>query len=163
MPRIKALLDFVRTTPGDLLVRANAVYAGLYDSKASHHPSPPSSMIQNRRSEPETQSSRLAVSCIPIILGDRFSGLVAIQPGHTLVTDGIYSIIRHPSYLGLFLVSLGWVLAFRSGVGLVLTACLIPPLLARIRAEEALLLDQFGDEYRTYRSRTSSRLIPGIY
>jgi hypothetical protein len=33
MPRIKALLDFVRTTPGDLLIRANAVYAGLHDSK----------------------------------------------------------------------------------------------------------------------------------
>ena len=96
------------------------------------------------------------------ILGDRFSGLVAIQPAHTLVTNGIYRVIRHPSYLGLFLVSLGWVLAFRSGVGLLVTACLIPPLVARIRAEEALLLDQFGDEYRAYRSRTS-RLIPGIY
>ena len=96
------------------------------------------------------------------ILGDRFSGLVAIQPGHTLVTNGIYSVIRHPSYLGLLLISLGWVLAFRSGAGLLLTACLIPPLLARIRAEEALLLEQFGDEYRAYRSRTS-RLIPGIY
>jgi protein-S-isoprenylcysteine O-methyltransferase Ste14 len=104
-----------------------------------------------------------ALRILPVfILKDRFSGLVAIQPGHTLVTDGIYSVIRHPSYLGLFLVSLGWVLAFRSIVGLILTACLIPPLLARIRAEEALLLDQFGDEYRAYRSRTS-RLIPGIY
>jgi protein-S-isoprenylcysteine O-methyltransferase Ste14 len=100
---------------------------------------------------------------VPVfILGDRFSGLVAIQPGHTLVTNGIYSVIRHPSYLGLLLVSLGWVLAFRSGAGLLLTACLIPPLLARIRAEEALLLQQFGDEYQAYRSRTS-RLIPGIY
>jgi protein-S-isoprenylcysteine O-methyltransferase Ste14 len=104
-----------------------------------------------------------ALRILPVfILGDRFSGLVAIQPGHTLVTKGIYSVIRHPSYLGLFLVSLGWGLAFRSGVGLVLTACLIPPLLGRIRAEEALLLDQFGDEYRAYRSRTS-RLIPGVY
>jgi len=96
------------------------------------------------------------------VLGDRFSGLVAIQPGHTLVTDGIYSVVRHPSYLGLFLVSLGWALAFRSGAGVLLTACLIPPLVARIRAEEALLEDQFGDEDRAYRARTS-RLIPGIY
>src|SRR5262249_50790355 len=47
-----------------------------------------------------------ALRILPVfILGDRFSGLVAIQPGHTLVTDGIYSVIRHPSYLGLFLVS----------------------------------------------------------
>jgi protein-S-isoprenylcysteine O-methyltransferase Ste14 len=44
------------------------------------------------------------------------SGLVAIQPGHTLVTTGMYRIIRHPSYLGLLVNSLGWALAFRSGL-----------------------------------------------
>ena len=96
------------------------------------------------------------------VLGHRFSGLVAIQPGHTLVTNGIYGRIRHPSYLGLLVNSLGWALAFRSGVGVLLTALLIPPLLARIRAEEALLHAQFGAEYDAYRSRTS-RLIPWLY
>jgi protein-S-isoprenylcysteine O-methyltransferase Ste14 len=96
------------------------------------------------------------------VLGHRFSGLVAIQPGHTLVTNGIYGHIRHPSYLGLLVNSLGWALAFRSGVGVLLMALLIPPLLARIRAEEALLHAQFGAEYDAYRSRTS-RLIPWLY
>jgi protein-S-isoprenylcysteine O-methyltransferase Ste14 len=96
------------------------------------------------------------------VLGYRFSGLVAIQPGHTLVTSGVYSVIRHPSYLGLLVGSVGWALAFRSGVGLLLTALLIPPLVARIRAEERLLRAQFGDEYDAYRSRTS-RLVPGLY
>jgi protein-S-isoprenylcysteine O-methyltransferase Ste14 len=96
------------------------------------------------------------------VLGRRFSGLVAIQPGHTLVTHGVYSVIRHPSYLGLLVGSLGWALAFRAGVGVLLTALTIPPLVARIRAEERLLHTQFGDEYDAYRSRTS-RLLPGIY
>ena len=96
------------------------------------------------------------------VLGHRFSGLVAIQPGHTLVTGGIYSVIRHPSYLGLLVNSLGWGLAFRSGVGVLLTAITIVPILARIRAEEALLRSQFGAEYDAYRSRTS-RLLPGIF
>ena len=96
------------------------------------------------------------------VLGRRFSGLVAIQPGHALVTSGIYRVIRHPSYLGLIINSLGWALAFRSGVGLLLTALIVPPLLARIRAEEALLRSQFGAEYDAYRSRTT-RLLPGIY
>jgi protein-S-isoprenylcysteine O-methyltransferase Ste14 len=96
------------------------------------------------------------------VLGRRFSGLVAIQPGHTLVTGGIYRHVRHPSYLGLLVNSLGWAFAFRSGVGLLLTALLIPPLLARIHAEEQLLGAQFGDEYEAYRARTS-RLIPGLY
>ena len=96
------------------------------------------------------------------VLGRRFSGLVAIQPGHELVTSGVYRVIRHPSYLGLLVNSLGWALAFRSGVGVLLTVLLIPPLLARIHAEERLLRTQFGGEYDAYCNRTS-RLIPGLY
>jgi len=96
------------------------------------------------------------------VLGNRFSGLVAIQPGHRLVTNGVYGVIRHPSYLGLLVSSLGWGLAFRAGVGVLLAALLIPPLLARIGAEERLLRSQFGAEYDAYRARTS-RLMPGLY
>ena len=72
------------------------------------------------------------------VLGQRFSGLVAIQSGHTLVTNGVYGIVRHPSYLGLFINSLGWSLAFRSGVGVILTLLFVPPLVCRINAEEDL-------------------------
>jgi len=43
-----------------------------------------------------------------------------------------------------------------------LAALLVPPLLARIKAEERLLRSQFGAEYDAYRERTS-RLIPGLY
>src|SRR5206468_2368627 len=96
------------------------------------------------------------------VLGNRFSGLVAIQPGHTLVTSGLYNVIRHPSYLGLLVNSLGWGLAFRSGGGVLITALMMLPILARIRAEENLLHSQFGDEYRAYCARTS-RMIPGLY
>jgi protein-S-isoprenylcysteine O-methyltransferase Ste14 len=96
------------------------------------------------------------------VLGRRFSGLVAIQPGHRLVTSGVYGLIRHPSYAGLVINAAGWALAFRSGVGLVLTAAFLIPLIARIRAEEALLGSQFGAEYEAYRRRTW-RLIPFLY
>jgi protein-S-isoprenylcysteine O-methyltransferase Ste14 len=96
------------------------------------------------------------------VLGNRFSGLVAIQPGHTLVTSGVYGVIRHPSYLGLLINSLGWSLAFRSGVGVFLTSLLILPLITRIDAEENLLRAEFGDAYDVYCSNTW-RLIPGIY
>jgi protein-S-isoprenylcysteine O-methyltransferase Ste14 len=96
------------------------------------------------------------------VLGRRFSGLVAIQPGHTLVTNGVYRVIRHPSYLGLLVNSLGWALAFRSGIGVLLTALAVVPLIARIRAEERLLRSQFGGEYDAYCGRTW-RLIPGLF
>ncbi len=96
------------------------------------------------------------------VLGNRFSGLVAIQPGHTLVTTGIYGMIRNPSYLGLLVNALGWALAFRSGVGVVLAVLLIPPLVARINSEERLLRAEFGAEYDNYFARTW-RLIPWVY
>ena len=96
------------------------------------------------------------------VLGNRFSGLVAIQPGHRLVTTGIYGAIRHPSYLGLLINVLGWALAFRSGVGVLIALLLIVPVIGRMRAEERLLRMQFGSEYDAYRARTS-RLFPGVY
>lgn len=95
------------------------------------------------------------------VLGRRFSGLVAIQPGHTLVTTGIYAVIRHPSYAGLLVNLFGWALAFRSLAGVLLTAITVLPILARIRAEEALLRSQFGAEYDAYCLRTP-RLIPSF-
>ena len=96
------------------------------------------------------------------VLGRRFSGLVAIQPEHTLVTTGVYAIIRHPSYLGMLVNALGWSLAFRGGVGLILLALTFVPVIGRIHAEEALLRRQFGDAYDVYCRRTA-RLLPGIY
>ncbi|MGF6667693.1 methyltransferase family protein [Pseudomonas fluorescens] len=96
------------------------------------------------------------------VLGRRFSGLVAIQPGHRLVTDGIYQRLRNPSYLGLVINAVGWALAFRSLVGLLLAALTLIPLIARIHSEEALLRGQFGAEYDAYCAR-SWRLLPGVY
>ncbi|MBV9303045.1 MAG: isoprenylcysteine carboxylmethyltransferase family protein [Acidobacteriaceae bacterium] len=96
------------------------------------------------------------------VLGPRFSGLVAIQKDHTLVTTGIYGRIRNPSYFGLLIASFGWALTFRAGLGVVIAALLLIPLLARIRSEERLLAEQFGAEYESYRARTW-RLLPGIF
>jgi protein-S-isoprenylcysteine O-methyltransferase Ste14 len=96
------------------------------------------------------------------VLGRRFSGLVAIQEGHTLVTDGIYSHVRNPSYLGLLVNMLGWSLTFRSGVGVIIVVLTLLVLLARMSSEERLLHEHFGAEYEAYCARTA-RLIPWIY
>jgi protein-S-isoprenylcysteine O-methyltransferase Ste14 len=96
------------------------------------------------------------------VLGRRFSGLVAIQEHHMLVTGGIYSRIRNPSYLGLIVNMLGWALTFRAGVGVLLTGLTIPILIARITSEERLLREHFGAEYDTYCTHTW-RLIPWVY
>jgi protein-S-isoprenylcysteine O-methyltransferase Ste14 len=95
-------------------------------------------------------------------LGRRFSGLVAIQKNHTLVTDGIFGVVRNPSYLGLIVSMFGWGLAFRSILGVVLAALFIPILIGRIRSEERLLAGHFGEAYDAYRARTW-RLLPYLY
>lgn len=96
------------------------------------------------------------------VLGRRFSRLVAIQEGHTLVTTGIYGRIRNPSYLGLLINMLGWALVFRSGVGIVICGLTLVMLIARIGSEERLLREYFGAEFEEYCSRTK-RLIPWVY
>ena len=104
-----------------------------------------------------------ALRLYPIfVLGRRFSGLVAIQEGHTLVTDDIYRYVRNPSYLGLLINMLGWALTFRSGVGMVIVLLVLLVLLARMSSEEHLLREHFGTEYDAYCARTA-RLIPWVY
>ncbi|MGP0063168.1 MAG: methyltransferase family protein [Isosphaeraceae bacterium] len=95
-------------------------------------------------------------------LGRRFSGLVAIQEGHELETSGFYRVIRHPSYLGLLLLLVGWALVFRSAIGVLVSLLLIPPLVARMNSEEALLESEFGERYADYRRRTW-RMLPFLY
>ena len=95
-------------------------------------------------------------------LGRRFSGLVAVQPGHRLMTGGVFVVIRHPSYLGLFVNAIGWALAFRAGAGVIIAVLMLLVVLARIDAEERLLGETFGAEYDAYRARTW-RLFPHVY
>ena len=109
----------------------------------------------------------LVVGCVlrvwpMFVLGRRFSGLVALQPDHELVTDGPYRWVRHPSYLGGMLGMLGWALVFRSSVGVVATVLGLIPLADRIHTEETLLASRFGGRYEDYRRRTW-RLVPGLY
>jgi protein-S-isoprenylcysteine O-methyltransferase Ste14 len=96
------------------------------------------------------------------VLGRRFSGLVAIQPGHALETRGIYTVVRNPSYLGMIINMMGWGLAFRGWSGVAIALLLLVPLIPRIHSEERLLRAHFGAEYDAYVARTW-RLVPGIY
>lgn len=95
-------------------------------------------------------------------LGRRFSGLVAIQADHQLKTDGLYRYIRHPSYTGLLAAMIGYVLIFRSAIGLLLSLLLFLLLVSRMNDEEKFLETHFGSAYRTYCQKTR-RLVPLIY
>lgn len=84
-------------------------------------------------------------------LGEQWSLVGGVQRRHRLVTEGPYRRVRHPLYLGFFLMTLGTGLALGSLVGLLLA---LPIALCaagiRIAVEERLLRQKFGKAYFRY-------------
>lgn len=96
-------------------------------------------------------------------LGRFFTVDVTIRDNHTIKKDGIYLIIRHPSYLGSILSFIGFGISLNNWITLLITSIpLIIAMLYRIKIEEKLLIDQFNGEYLDYIKKTY-RLIPWIY
>ncbi|HEV2166042.1 MAG TPA: isoprenylcysteine carboxylmethyltransferase family protein, partial [Thermoplasmata archaeon] len=96
-------------------------------------------------------------------LGRFFSPVIRIESDHEIVRGGPYRWLRHPSYTGIYLATIGAVVALGSLSGALLTAAIVLATLAhRIRLEERMLLDRFGTEYEQY-ARSTWRLLPWIY
>jgi protein-S-isoprenylcysteine O-methyltransferase Ste14 len=97
-----------------------------------------------------------------VSLGRFFQYQIEIQTGHRVVTNGPYRYVRHPSYTGMLLVTLGF--AFASGDVLSLPATLVLTglgLAVRIRAEEKQLVAALGSQYEEFAAH-HKRLIPGV-
>jgi protein-S-isoprenylcysteine O-methyltransferase Ste14 len=97
-----------------------------------------------------------------VALGRMYSKQVTIQEDHHLVTDGLYGLIRHPRYLGVLCLAVGFTLLFRSWIALTLWLPLLAIILMRIRDEEAVMGREFGEEWEAYCQR-SRKLIPYLY
>jgi protein-S-isoprenylcysteine O-methyltransferase Ste14 len=95
-------------------------------------------------------------------LGTNWSITLEVREQHRLVTEGVYRHVRHPMYAALLIYSVGQSLVLPNWVAgpsyLVAFAILY---VFRVRAEERLMLEQFGDEYVAYMARTR-RLVPRI-
>ena len=96
-------------------------------------------------------------------LGSEFTVKVSILQDHRLKTDGVYRYIRHPSYTGLLIYYFGLGLMMQNGLCIVLLV-LIPAIAVvnRIRVEEQVLLEYFGERYSAYQQQ-SRRLFPFLY
>jgi protein-S-isoprenylcysteine O-methyltransferase len=91
-----------------------------------------------------------------------YSSTLVIRADHRLITHGIYRHTRHPIYLGAIMVCIGLPVSVSSLYGLLTMSALIPIILNRIRMEERMLTEEFGDAYQTYREATR-KLVPFIY
>jgi protein-S-isoprenylcysteine O-methyltransferase Ste14 len=96
-------------------------------------------------------------------LGAAFRMTVEVEQSQTVVTKGPYRWVRHPSYTGLLLITLGFGVAFASWLFLALCAVLPSlALLRRIKVEESEMVRVLGEPYRAYSAHTR-RLVPGIW
>jgi len=97
----------------------------------------------------------------PVYLGRYFSTRVTIQKDHKLVTDGPYALVRHPRYTGCLGWGLGLPLVFLSLPGLAAALLYCLTFVWRIRDEERLLADHFGEQWTAYAARTK-RVVPHV-
>lgn len=92
-------------------------------------------------------------------LGLNWSPSLEIREKHTLITNGIYGAIRHPMYASQWLWSIAQILLIQNWIaGLIGLIIFTPFYLLRVRAEERLMLDTFGEEYQAYMQRTGGVL-----
>lgn len=92
-------------------------------------------------------------------LGLNWSPSLEIRDEHELITRGIYGVIRHPMYASQWLWVLAQPLLLQNWVaGFANIIVFIPFYLLRVQAEEQMMLDKFGNEYREYMKKTGGVL-----
>lgn len=104
----------------------------------------------------------LGVVALVIIQNSYAAATVRVQEGQTVVSTGLYGLVRHPMYTGNVVMLIGIPLALGSYLGLVFVVPALIVLALRIRDEEKLLQEQLNG-YREYAEKVRHRLVPGMW
>jgi protein-S-isoprenylcysteine O-methyltransferase Ste14 len=98
-----------------------------------------------------------------VTLGGYYTRTLTTTKDHRVVTTGPYSRVRHPAYLGVILLWLGFgVLSSSLAVAFLFPVMFIVVYLYRISVEETMLVEVLGDAYVQYQRRTR-KLVPFVY
>ncbi len=93
-------------------------------------------------------------------LGRNWSQTLALRNGHELITHGVYRRVRHPMYAALWVWGIAQAMLLHNWVaGFSQLLSFAPLYFLRVPREERMMLDHFGDEYRTY-MRHTGRVFP---
>lgn len=96
-----------------------------------------------------------------IELDTQWSAQLQLTQGHHLVTTGPYAFIRHPLYAAMFGWAVSLVLLTANWIFLAMAVLSIAGTIRRVPYEEQMMIEAFGDEYKTYMQRTG-RFIPRL-
>lgn len=92
-------------------------------------------------------------------LGLNWSPSLEIREKHELITHGIYKFIRHPMYASQWLLVIAQPLLLQNWLaGFMNLIVFVPFYLLRVKAEEKMMQDLFGDEYSEYLKKTGAVL-----
>lgn len=90
------------------------------------------------------------------------SRIVEVEKNQKVITDGLYSYVRHPMYLGIIIMYIPTPIALGSYWGMIPMATVPVALVFRILNEEKVLCNEL-DGYKEYCQKTRYRLIPFIW
>jgi protein-S-isoprenylcysteine O-methyltransferase Ste14 len=103
------------------------------------------------------------VSAAVRMLGKQWSITARVLEGHKLITEGPYSVVRHPIYTGMFGMLLATGLAISHWIGLLIAIVVFAiGTSIRVHSEERLLRGTFGAEFEAY-ARKVPALIPFLF
>ena len=92
-------------------------------------------------------------------LGLNWSPTLEIREKHELITRGIYGLIRHPMYASQWLWVLAQPLLLQNWIaGFANLLVFIPFYFLRVKAEEQLMMERFGDQYQVYMQKVGGIL-----
>jgi protein-S-isoprenylcysteine O-methyltransferase Ste14 len=96
-------------------------------------------------------------------LGRQWALAARVIEGHKLITVGPYRFVRNPIYTGMFGLLVATGLAMQHWTALIVAVVLFAiGTVIRVRSEEKLLREAFGEEFEDYARRVPA-LLPGIF
>jgi protein-S-isoprenylcysteine O-methyltransferase Ste14 len=96
-----------------------------------------------------------------VTLGGNWSGMVTVKENHALITHGPYAWVRHPIYTGILLALVGTALALGTLVTMLEVPLIALALWLKLRTEEKLMFETFGEQYMEYRQQVKA-LVPYV-
>lgn len=96
-------------------------------------------------------------------LGNLFTMHISVQQDHAVIRKGPYQFVRHPSYLGAFILYVSTAGFLHAWFSAAAAAVILPfAFLRRIHYEEELLKEELGEAYASYCAEVK-RILPGIW